>query len=112
MIAKYIQTGDSVDYIPSAEVRAGDVVVQGQLVGIAKLDIPKGKLGSLAVAGVFDVPKATGEGTAIAAGTCLYWDAEETVATADSGSGANVSLGKAVKAAADADAVVRVRLTQ
>ena len=38
--------------------------------------------GSLAVAGVFDFPKATGAGSGIAAGTKVYWDATNKVATA------------------------------
>lgn len=112
MSTKYIQTGDAVDYTPVAEVNAGDVVVQGDLVGVAKLDIPAGKLGALAVTGLFDFPKATGSGTAIPAGTRVYWDATEKVAKADSESGANKEIGKTVKAASDADAVVRTRLSQ
>jgi predicted RecA/RadA family phage recombinase len=111
-MTKYIQTGDAVDYTPGANVSAGDVVVQGELVGVAKLDIKTGKLGALAVTGLFDFPKATGAGTAIAAGTRVYWDVAEQVAKADSEAGANKGLGKTVKAAADADALVRVRLSQ
>jgi predicted RecA/RadA family phage recombinase len=112
MGAKFIQTGDAVDYTPGADVNAGDVVVQGELVGVAKLDIKTGKLGALAVTGLFDFPKATGAGTAIAAGTRLHWDVAEQVAKADSEAGENKEIGKAVKAASDADAVVRTRLSQ
>lgn len=111
-MAKYIQTGDAVDYTPSADVNAGDVVVQGDLVGVAKLDIKSGKLGALAVSGVFDFPKTAGAGTAIAAGTTVHWDATDAVAKADSETGANKEIGKTVKAAADGDALVRVRLAQ
>lgn len=112
MSVKYIQTGDAVDYTPGANVSAGDVVVQGELVGVAKLDIKTGKLGALAVTGLFDFPKATGAGSAIAVGTRVYWDVAEQVAKADSEAGANKEIGKTVKAAADADALVRVRLSQ
>ena len=112
MSVKYIQTGDAVDYTPGANVSAGDVVVQGDLVGVAKLDIQTGKLGALAVTGLFDFPKAAGAGTAIAAGARVYWDVAEQVAKADSEAGANPEIGKTVKAAADADALVRVRLSQ
>ena len=83
MSVKYIQTGDAVDYTPVADVGAGDVVVQGDLVGVAKLDILTGKLGALALTGLFDFPKATGESTAIAAGARCYWDAAVWVATAN-----------------------------
>ena len=63
----YVQVGNSIDYTPDAAVSAGDVVIQGDLVGVAKLDIAAGALGALAVWGVFDFPKATSEGRAIAA---------------------------------------------
>jgi len=110
MNAKYVQTGDAVDYTPVADVKAGDVVIQNDLTGIAKLDIKSGKLGALAVTGVFDVPKATGAGSAIAAGAKVWWDA--AVKQATTVALAQGYLGKAVKAAADADATVRVRLSQ
>jgi predicted RecA/RadA family phage recombinase len=110
MSVKYIQTGDAVDYTPGANVSAGDVVVQGDLVGVAKLDIQTGKLGALALAGLFDFPKATGESTAIATGARCYWDAAEGVAKGDAEAGANKLVGKAVKAAGDADATVRIAL--
>jgi predicted RecA/RadA family phage recombinase len=112
MSTKFIQRGDAVDYTPGADVSAGDVVVQGELVGVAKLDIQTGKLGALAVTGLFDFPKAAGAGTAIAAGTRVYWDEADQEAKADDEAGANKELGKTVKAAADEDVLVRVRLNQ
>jgi len=110
--ATFVHDGNTVNYTPGAAVAAGDVVVQGELVGVAKTAIAANALGALAVTGVFDFPKATGGGSAISAGTKLYWDVAEQVAKADDESGANKLIGKAVKAAADADATVRVRLMQ
>lgn len=110
--AQFIHDGKSIDHNPGADVSAGDVVVQNDLVGIAKLDIASGALGSLAVTGVFDLPKATGVGEAIGAGAKVYWDAGNTVATTDPAAGANKYLGKTVRAAGDDDATVRVRLEQ
>jgi len=109
MSVKYIQTGDAVDYIPGADVSAGDVVVQGELVGVAKLDIQTGKLGALAVTGLFDFPKASGDG-GIAAGARCYWDVAEGVAKGNAEAGANKLIGKAVKAAGNADTTVRIAL--
>ena len=43
--ASFIHEGASIDYTPGANVAAGDVVVQGDLVGVAKLDILSGRLG-------------------------------------------------------------------
>lgn len=112
MQAKYIQRGTSIDYTPAADVSAGDIVIQGDLIGISSLDIPANKLGAISLSGVYDIAKATGEATAIAAGTKVYWDAENSVVTSDDNSGANKYVGKAVKASGDDDAVVRVRLSQ
>ena len=112
MAVKFVQTGHSIDYTPGADVASGAVVVQGDLVGVAKLDIKANTLGALAVDGVFDFPKATGTGKAITAGATLYWDVAEAVAKADSETGANKLIGKAVKAAGDNDATVRVRMSQ
>ena len=110
--AVFIQNGAAVDYTPGADVTAGDVVVQGDLVGVAKQDIKANALGALAVDGVFDFPKATGVGTAIAAGANVYWDVGDTEAKEDSETGANKLLGKTVAAAGDNDATVRVRVSQ
>ncbi len=107
---RFIHGGDSVDYTPAAAVAAGDVVVQGDLVGVAKVDIAADALGALAVTGVFDFPKATGVGTGITAGTILYWD--DTNDQATSTATGNKQIGKCVKAAGDDDAAVRVKLSQ
>ena len=110
--AQFNQDGRYVDYTPGSAVTAGDVIVQGDLIGIAKGDIAANKPGALAVEGVYDFPKATGVGTAIAAGATVYWDVAEQVAKTDSELAANKALGKTVRAAGDNDATVRVRLSQ
>jgi predicted RecA/RadA family phage recombinase len=110
--AVFAHAGAAIDYTPGADVAAGDVVVQGDLVGVARFDIKSGVLGALAVSGVFDFPKTAGASTAIAAGTAVYWDIADGVAQADSETGANKLLGKTVAAAGDDDAAVRVRLSQ
>ncbi|MBN2583951.1 MAG: DUF2190 family protein [Planctomycetes bacterium] len=112
MGATYIHDGQMVDYQPTAIVTFGQVVVQNDLVGVANLDIPANVLGALMVSGVFDVPKASGAGTAIAAGATVYWDEADQQAKTDDESGANKRLGKTVAAATDDDTTVRVRLSQ
>ena len=109
---KFIHDGNAIDYTPSSAVSAGDVVVQAELVGVAKLDIAADALGALAVRGVFDFPKTAGVGEAIAVGSKAYWDEGDQVAKTDDESGANKYLGKTVKAAGDDDTTVRVRLEQ
>lgn len=112
MATTYVQRGNSIDYTPSSDITAGDVVVQGELVGVAKLDIATGILGALAVSGVFDFPKTSGASTEITAGTKVYWDATNKVATSDSASGVNKYIGKTVADAGDDAELVRVRLEQ
>ena len=99
--AIFVHDGKSIDYTPGADVSAGDVVVQNDLIGIAKLDIASGALGALAVTGVFDVPKTAGVGEAIAAGVKVYWDVADGVAKEDAEAGANKYLGKTVATAGD-----------
>jgi len=109
-LTKFVQKGDTVDYTPTADVAVGDVVVLGELVGVAHRNIPANTSGGLAVTGVFDFPKATGTSTAITVGSKVYWDATNKVATTTATS--NKLIGKTMLAAADADAAVRVRLSQ
>ena len=110
--AMFVQAGDQIDYTPGAAVAAGDVVVQGDLVGVAKQPIAANALGALAVSGVFDFPKATGAGSGIAAGATVYWDVADVEAKTDSETGANKLIGKTTVAAGDDDATVRVRMSQ
>jgi predicted RecA/RadA family phage recombinase len=107
---KFVQDGAAIDYTPVADIPAGTVVVQADLVGTTCVDLKAGQLGSLAVQGVFDFPKAAGAGTAFAVGTLAYWDATNKVATKTLTG--NKLIGKAVRAAADADTVVRIRMSQ
>lgn len=108
--AIYVHEGHMVDYTPSAKVAAGDVVVQGALVGIAIKDIAANALGALAVTGVFDVAKSVASGSAITAGTNLYWDDSNNVATATAST--HKYLGKCVAGVADAATTVRVLIGQ
>jgi len=109
-MATFVHDGLTIDYTPGSDVAAGAVVVQGELVGVAKVPIPANALGALAVVGVFDFPKATGGGMAITAGANCYWDAANSRATTTATG--NKLIGKCVKAAADADALVRIRMMQ
>ncbi|HPD31736.1 MAG TPA: DUF2190 family protein [Phycisphaerae bacterium] len=107
-MATFIHDGSSIDYTPGSAVTAGAVVIQGELVGVAKVDIPANTLGALAVDGIFDFPKATG--SAISVGALCYWDATNQRATTTASG--NKLIGKCVKAAADTDTTVRVRMSQ
>jgi len=109
-LAVFVQQGEQIDYTPATDVAAGDVVVQGDLVGVARTPIAAGATGSLAVVGVFDVAKASE--TEFTAGAKVYWDAANKLAVTSDGGGANKLLGKAVRAAGAGVTTVRVRLSQ
>ena len=107
----FLKDGDAIDYTPSVAVTAGDVVVQGTLVGIAKKSIVASVLGALAVVGVFSFDKGTGSAAeALTAGAKVYWDSEAEIVTATAES--NTYVGKVVIAAAEAATTVKVRLEQ
>lgn len=107
-MADFVQEGAAVDYTPGTAIPAGSVVVQGDLVGIVKHDIPANKLGAISVEGVFDIEKDAA--TVFAAGDKVYWDATNSVAV--NTATANKLLGKAVAAAGTGLTSVRVRLSQ
>lgn len=110
MATTFVHEGAAIDYTPGADTPAGTVVVQNELVGVTSGPIKAGQLGSLAVAGVFDFPKATGVGTGNVMGGLAYWDNTNKVATKTATG--NKLIGKAVKTAADADTVMRIRMSQ
>ena len=83
-------------------------MVIGSIIGITKLDIKAGTLGALALVGVYDIVKATGDGTAITKGAKVYWNA--TTQKVTTVAGGNVYIGEAIVAAAATDATARVRL--
>jgi predicted RecA/RadA family phage recombinase len=106
--AVFVHEGRFIDYTPASDVAVGDVVVitdvGSYLLGIADRAIAAGQLGSLAIEGVYDLPKGS---EAISVGQPLYWDA---ALHAVANTGGNV-IGVCVKAATIADAKVRVKLT-
>jgi len=112
--ARFIHRGDAVDYTPSADVAAGEVVVLNDLVGVAKLDILAGVKGALAASGVFDFAKEAGGGVTFAFGEKGYWDDTNKLAVKTDGGGANKYIGKCAQdgGAADADSSVWLRLSQ
>jgi len=112
MIARFIQDGKSIDYTPGSNVSAGDVIVQGELVGVAKLDIAANQLGALAIEGIFEFPKPTGAGTDAAVGTLMYWDVADGNAQETADSGTNKLIGKLVKACSTTDTTCRIKLDQ
>lgn len=75
MASNHVQPGKVLDYTNAtgATILSGVVVAVGQILGVALKDIADGATGSVAVDGVFAVPKVSG--AVIAAGESLTWDA-------------------------------------
>ena len=78
MMAVFVQRGESVDFTPSRDVDAGEVLVFGGLPGVVKTAVKAGALGALALTGVYDVEK---DGSAVSAGDRLFWDEPRRLAT-------------------------------
>ena len=111
MIARFVQQGVTVDYVPAADVKAGEIVVVNDLIGVSRYDIKAGELGALAVppAPVFEVEK--GAAVAFAYGAKVYWDTANAKVAAATGTGV-VLLGLCVSPPGSlaSDAHCRVRL--
>jgi predicted RecA/RadA family phage recombinase len=107
--AVYVEEGDQVDYTPTADVSAGDVIIQGSLVGIALHDIPANTQGALAIEGVFDVTKRSDE--AIGVGVLVYFDMGTHTGTATIAYSEG-TMGLSIRAATLSDPTVRVKLLQ
>ena len=111
MKARFVQQGVTIDYIPAADVKAGDIVTVNDLVGVSRYDIKAGELGALTVAPapVFEVEKSAA--IAFAYGAKVYWDTANAKAAAAAGSGI-VYLGICVSTAGSLanDPNARVRL--
>ena len=109
MQAQFVHDGKALDFTPIVDVTVGSIVIQGDLVGITKRDMKAGSLGSIAVEGVFDIPKDPSLATDFETGTKVYVDEDGVVTTDEVG---NKYLGKVVLDAAATDSFVRVRLSQ
>lgn len=108
--AHYKNDGGRMPYTPGSAVAAGAVVVIGDTVGIATQAIAANELGTLATQGLFQLPKASGSTTAIAAGTKVYWDATNSVIT--TASSGNKCIGYTYLASVDGDTTQYVELAR
>lgn len=79
---------DVIDYTPETDVIAGQVVLIGTIPMIAILAIAAGELGSLAVRGVFKIPK---DSSTFTKGDAFYWDENGSPVDGDASSGAGTS---------------------
>ncbi len=105
--AAFWQRGEALDYTNTGTktIEANTIISFGGHIGIAGTDILPGKVGSLHVTGVFEMPKtATG---AVEMGTDVYYDGTGiTNIKGDS----TVPAGYAAQAAAADDTIILVKL--
>jgi len=105
---RFIHTGDVLDHTPTSAVTSGDVVVMGDLIGIAERDIPANTLGAVRVKGVVELPKDNT--VQIDKGDICYFEvAEDEINKTASG---NPFAGVCVEDAATADETVKVLLNK
>ena len=107
-MADFINEGKSIPHTASGAVTAGDVLLVGEKIAVAKHGIADTEDGVLAAQGVFDFPKTAA--TVYAVGVKVYWDVADQEATEADDTGTNRPIGYVVKAAASADALVRCYL--
>ena len=106
MKATYCQRGETLDYTPTENTEAGQVVDLKTRIGVAAEDIPANQLGHVHVVGVFAMAKADSE--EIAQGAAVYYDSAAEAITATESE--NTPAGYAAASAATTDATVLVKL--
>lgn len=111
MATNYVYSGDVVDYTAGADITSGDVVVIGQQIGVALVDIANGSTGSVALCGVFEVPKVAG--AVIGQGESVIFDAsagafDDNLATPATGDVSGCCV--ATKAAGNGVTTVQIKL--
>ncbi len=103
-VAALLYSADcAIDYTPSTAVTGGDVIVLSGIVGVAGNDIAADALGSLAVEGIYKLPKTT---AAIVRGLPVHWDPTGDPDSGDAGTGAANQLGVGTYAGLAAGATI------
>lgn len=106
MAAIYYQRGESLDYTNSSgsEIKAGDVIILEDRIGVASCDMADGAKGAVEVVGVFEFTK-TGS-SAIAMGQNVYFDGTGITNVSSS----NTPAGFAAAAAGASDTKILVKI--
>lgn len=103
----YVQPGDTLTLTAPYAVASGAGLLVGSIFGVATAAAASGDTVEAAVAGVFDLAKATGAAWTV--GARIYWD--DTAKNCTTTASTNKLIGVAVAAAASGDTVGRVRLS-
>lgn len=90
-MANFVKDPGTIPHTPGSNVTAGDVILKGEKICVAKLDILAGILGTLATLGIFDFPAT--DTTVYAVGAKVFWDVADQEATEDEDTGINRLIG-------------------
>jgi predicted RecA/RadA family phage recombinase len=107
-MADFSTDGKTIRHLAASAITAGDVIVVGEKVCVAKHDIANGAYGTLSVQGSFEFP--VDGATAFAAGAKVYWDVADQEATEDADTGTNKLIGYVTEAALAADVLCKCYL--
>jgi predicted RecA/RadA family phage recombinase len=103
----FIEDGKVLNYkVTGADVKSGDVVIIGKMVGVAVTDGVVGDTIAVAIDGVYSLPKASG---ALTQGASAYVVAADGTITGTATN--NTFAGYVWKAAASGDTTVEVKLS-
>lgn len=108
MAKNFVQNGTTLTLTAPAVTgcKSGDLIIVGAIAGVAAFDAAAGDPVEVTVAGVFELPKASGQ---INEGAAVWWNTT-TGDVANASSAGLFPIGVAVKGAGTNDATVRVRL--
>ena len=102
----FVQPGNTIPITaPVGGLSSGDPVLSGSCFGVAAADAAAGATVEIALTGVFDLPKHSGD--VVTVGAPLYWNGTNVSTTQGSD---DVLIGAATAAAGGSAATVRVRL--
>lgn len=102
----FVQAGSNLTIPAPYAVAAGDVVLAGNIIGVANGAAALAADVDVTTTGVFALPKVGAD--AFALGATVYWDSAAKLTT--STSSGNTAIGTAVAAAGAGGATVKVRL--
>lgn len=102
----FVQAGSALTIPAPANVASGDVVIVGNIIGIANAAAASGADLDVTTTGVFNLPKVSGD--VFAVGATVYFNTATKLATTTASG--NTAIGTAVAAAGVGAALVKVRL--
>lgn len=112
MATNYVYAGETLDYTNSGSaIASGDIVVIGNIMGVALTDIANGETGAVAIEKVWTAPKVSA--AVIAQGEKVMWDVsasafDDSLASPATGDVTGCCI--ATKAAGNGDTTVEVKL--